>query len=51
MPIFREGVPEILALGEAGVFAEEDDLLVARPPDSRRIRPSKIERLDEGVVI
>ena len=48
---FREDVLEILALGEAGVFAEEDDLLVARPPDARRIRPGEMERLDEGVVL
>ena len=48
---FREDVLEILALGEAGVFAEEDDLLVARPSEARRIRPGEMERLDEGVVL
>ena len=48
---FREDVLEILALGEAGMFAEEDDLLVARPPDARRIRPGEMEGLDEGVVL
>ena len=47
----REGVLEILALGPTGEFAEEDDLLVARPSDPRRIRPGEMERLDEGVVL
>ena len=48
---FREDVMEILAFGEAGEFAEEDDLLVARPRQPRRIRPGEMERLDEAIVL
>ena len=47
----REDVLQILALGATGEFAEEDDLLVARPREPRRIRPGKMKRLDEAIVL
>ena len=47
----REDVLQILALGATGEFAEEDDLLVARPREPRRIRPCKMKRLDEAIVL